>query len=593
MKQTKLIILLMCMILSVPVFAQSTNDITREANPKQQNIQDNSEKALLWQKLIEAKHQRNESLYQQLLNEYNAKYPIDNQQVRPQMNWPSDDRAQNSTTPPFQSDWGSGDVRVHAGALALGPTNNSQGIFDLEVDSLGNKYAVCIQGSRDSIFIYKSIDQGITWTRINRINAGGTTKWQSIDMFITDSLGVFRIGIAGCRTSTSSSFDGEIFWMTMRDDGSGYNVRQVISGNGYLNPSIISDGWEYSAGLTYWYIAYQRVNTGTGVGTQCLASLSRNWGFAWEHDTVRSGFNDFNLSMNYADYPSAETLYVAFTNDITPADPNLRINRINLGGFGSATNWTQFNVANTASAETDCDLAVNRTNDQMAITYTIGTGNTDIAGRYWDGSTYWGTVVNISNQANNESRARLNCQERQGAYRMAFVSNGSRDTVIYISGFTLSTLGSRQIVNESPTSGSSTTTSPDVAGFRISAGLFGGGVVFSLLGPTDLYYDASNITPIGINQNETETPSSFSLSQNYPNPFNPTTNIKFALPKGGLVKLVVFDVMGREVAVLVNKDMNAGSYTADFDASNLSTGVYFYKLTTGDFSDTKKMMLIK
>ncbi len=595
MKKIQLMLLLTVFFGVNCIFAQSNADKYREANPDQNNVQDNSEKAQLWKKMIDAKFQRNETLYYQLQQEFNAKYPNNGDQVPPTNTDPYEDKS--GYNPPFIGDWGTGDVRVYAGALPLGPAANSQGIFDLEVDTLGNKYAALISANKDSLSIYKSTDQGITWTRITRINPGGTNKWNAIDMYITDSLGVFRIGIAACRTTTASSFDGEIWWMSVIDDGSGFRTQQIQAtapNTGMMNPSIISDGWEYSASLTYWYITYQRVNSGTGVGTQCLASLTRNWGYAWEHDTVRSGFNDFNLSMNYADYSSAESLYVGITNDITPTDPNLRIFRISLGNFGTTTGWTQFNVANTSSlAEFDCDLAVNRTNDQMGITYTAGTGNTDILGRYWDGTTYWGTVVNISTQSNSESRARLNCQDRQGAYRMAFISSGSMDTVIYISGFTLATLGSRQIVNQSSTSGASTSTSPDVAGFRISAGTFGGGVVFSLLGPQDLYYDGSNITPTGITQNETEIPAQYSLSQNYPNPFNPTTNINFSIPKTGLVKISVFDMLGREVAVIVNKEMTAGSYLANFDASKLSSGVYFYRLVSGDFTATKKMMLIK
>lgn len=107
-----------------------------------------------------------------------------------------------------------------------------------------------------------------------------------------------------------------------------------------------------------------------------------------------------------------------------------------------------------------------------------------------------------------------------------------------------------------------------------------------------LYMDRlSAIT--GISSNGNEIPEKFNLSQNYPNPFNPVTNISFSLPKSGFVSLKVFDVMGREVASLVNKDVTAGSYTVDFDASRLSSGVYFYRLTSGEFSDTKKLMLIK
>jgi len=98
---------------------------------------------------------------------------------------------------------------------------------------------------------------------------------------------------------------------------------------------------------------------------------------------------------------------------------------------------------------------------------------------------------------------------------------------------------------------------------------------------------------VGITPNSNEIPANYSLSQNYPNPFNPVTNIKFAIPTTGYVKLVIFDVLGREIASLVNDNMTAGSYTVDFDASSLSSGVYFYRLDAGDFTQTKKMLLVK
>ena len=85
----------------------------------------------------------------------------------------------------------------------------------------------------------------------------------------------------------------------------------------------------------------------------------------------------------------------------------------------------------------------------------------------------------------------------------------------------------------------------------------------------------------------------YSLSQNYPNPFNPTTNIEYALLKPGLVKLVVYDVLGAEVAVLVNQYKNAGRYFVSFNAENVASGIYFYKITSGDFTAVKKMLIIK
>ncbi len=98
---------------------------------------------------------------------------------------------------------------------------------------------------------------------------------------------------------------------------------------------------------------------------------------------------------------------------------------------------------------------------------------------------------------------------------------------------------------------------------------------------------------VGIEPVGNVMPETYKLSQNYPNPFNPTTNIKFSIPTSGNVKLVVFDVLGREVTTLVNEMKTAGNYVVDFDASSLSSGVYFYTLESGNFTQTKKMLLVK
>ncbi|MEO8513522.1 MAG: choice-of-anchor J domain-containing protein [Ignavibacteria bacterium] len=98
---------------------------------------------------------------------------------------------------------------------------------------------------------------------------------------------------------------------------------------------------------------------------------------------------------------------------------------------------------------------------------------------------------------------------------------------------------------------------------------------------------------VGITPINNQVPSAYSLKQNYPNPFNPTTNINFSIPVSGMVKLSVFDMSGKEVATIVNGDVAAGNYAVNYNASQLSSGVYFYKLTSANFTDTKKMMLVK
>ncbi len=98
---------------------------------------------------------------------------------------------------------------------------------------------------------------------------------------------------------------------------------------------------------------------------------------------------------------------------------------------------------------------------------------------------------------------------------------------------------------------------------------------------------------VGVNQVNNTVPEVYTLSQNYPNPFNPSTNIKFAIPQAGNVKMVIFDVLGREITTLVNEFRSAGVYQVDFDASALSSGVYFYRIDAGNFTQTKKMLLVK
>ena len=100
------------------------------------------------------------------------------------------------------------------------------------------------------------------------------------------------------------------------------------------------------------------------------------------------------------------------------------------------------------------------------------------------------------------------------------------------------------------------------------------------------YHNLSSEVNVGV-------PSEFALSQNYPNPFNPSTKIDYDIATDGNVSVVLFDMSGREVAKLVNDFKPAGYYTVSFNASNLSSGMYFYRISASNFSQTKKMVLVK
>lgn len=114
-----------------------------------------------------------------------------------------------------------------------------------------------------------------------------------------------------------------------------------------------------------------------------------------------------------------------------------------------------------------------------------------------------------------------------------------------------------------------------------------------------LYYDTWDFAaekaknPVSVSLTDANIPTVYALDQNFPNPFNPTTSITYSIPFSGLVSLKVFNVLGQEVATLVNAQQAAGYYTASFNASALSSGVYFYKIEAGNYTSVKKMMLLK
>ncbi len=121
-----------------------------------------------------------------------------------------------------------------------------------------------------------------------------------------------------------------------------------------------------------------------------------------------------------------------------------------------------------------------------------------------------------------------------------------------------------------------------------------GGLLDNLLGCVidGVAYGDTSFTLVSVGD-EFETPNSFYLAQNYPNPFNPTTIISYSLPASNHVTIKVFDILGNEVTTLLNEQKEAGTHTIVFNASDLSSGVYFYKIQAGNYAETRKLILQK
>ena len=581
------------------VYSQTAKEIHDEAYPENKIVTDNSPYAQLWKQVVEARKSGNDYLHNALREQIKQQYPDRFSHVEYSSILPH--AGTEGTIPPFiNQDWIVGEVIIYSGNIST-PTNGNPNPFDrlikVESDSNGIQYTAFVNGTRDTLFVYKSAGtlHG-NWSRIQYILPGSGQKFHSFDMFIADSLNVFRLGFALSTVSENGSgYDGSLFWATMNDNGSGFRAQVIQAtpgGRGLISPAIISDGYTWSANNTYWYVAYQNVDVNTGVGNLALLSLTDDWGYNWLIDTARSSYNDYELDVEYT--YDADTIYVLLTNNLTTSNENLRLRYSALSNIGTGVSFKQYNPASTSAPEKAGCLTSNRSSSDLVVTYTIvESGNNNISYSYGIDGYTWITGVPLSNSSQSETRAKIECQENAGIYHICHVSTISGyDSVIYYKSSNISTgFGDRHAVNDYFNS-SSSSVSPDIVGFKFSSPTSAGGTAFAGSGESTLYYDNS-VLFVGIKPFRNEIPKVFSLLQNYPNPFNPITVIEFNIPKNEFVTLNVYNVTGELVKSLLSSGINAGSFKYSFDGSGLSSGIYFYRLQAGEYTETRKMILIK
>ncbi|MFA5404691.1 MAG: T9SS type A sorting domain-containing protein [Ignavibacteria bacterium] len=586
--------------LCTSVFSQTIDEINKEANPEYIQNADNSEYAILLHNLTEAKKSENHVLFNKYLYELNSKFsnegnvttgkplPENRNYFLPTMTKPEEING--------QPDWANGENRIflgNVGTSSTGNPNNFNRQVKIEADTMGNLFVGFLNGNKDSLFFYRSTDRGAHWTKIQGLYSGSTSTYYSFDFALADTTGGFKIGMVVSISPTATPYQGTVYYADMLTDGSGFVPSTVCtpeSGRGVVGPVICTDAYSYSPGLTYWYIAAQNCDASTGVTSYVPCAYTPNWGSTWLHDTARSTYNDYELDIDY----KSDTIYVLLTNNLTTTNENLRLRYIKLAGWGTNASWSQFNPANESFPEFNGSLAVNRKNSAMVVTYTTNeSSNYNIKYSYAANGTTWVTYNVLTNQSNNETRCYVQSSPQQsGAFRVAFCSeNSGFDSVYYMNTFDISSgFSNRTIV--SIVNLSTSILAPCVTGYMFNGITAGVGVVYAGNGPANIWYNGSDIitetTPIS-----TILPDKFYLSQNYPNPFNPVTKINFSITRNNIVTLKIYDVTGKEVAVLLNNNFNAGKYEVTFDGAKLSSGVYFYKLTSGDFSDVKKMILVK
>ncbi len=593
------------LLFALTAYSQSVSmqRIQEEENPVYKEVVDNSEYAKLWRQLCEAKKSGNGQLYASILQELRTNYPDRMHTIPPQQN-----NILNAcgplVEPPFVSDWGNFNTRVSASSVYSGGTNTSMGenpkTLRLRSDSLGSLYCAFIKSTRDSLILCKSSNSGQNWIVIQRFSATAPAVFHSFDFYATDSANVTKLGFAVSIVSSAVTTDGQLYFALCNGDGSNVRISQIQAtpgGRGLINPAIMSDGSQHPGDMTYWYVTYSSYSPSTPTANDALAAITPNWGTSWTYAVARNTFNDYDLDIDYVTYPTGDSVYVILANNLTLTNANLRVRKISLAAFGTGA-WSQVNPAGSAAPEYGSQLSVNRATGQIVCTFTsvqsgietIGYNYTTPGGASFNTTSYGF----IANQPNATVFPMLSINPYDNIFRVAYLGKGgTRDTIKYASSTDPSAGFTRFAGNINyQSTGPSIDVAPDVTGVKTISSV--GGIVFTTVGNAGSYYHGENFPLVGISNNN-GTPDGFSLSQNYPNPFNPSTNIKYNIPVSGFVTLKVYNILGNEVANLVNTNQTAGEYSIDFNTSslNLSSGVYFYKLTAGEFTDVKKMSLIK
>lgn len=502
------------------------------------------------------------------------------------------------------TDWYGTDVTVYVNATLSGPPGFRRLAMCLGEDK--NLYVAIVTpqiSSTSHVYTFRSSNGGATWAQIGDLTYGGGYFGQiAIQADINDASNVDSTRILLFYTySTASNLDNAaIGCYSFRRDGSAIYVNNAFitpgAGNKLSYPSCGGDAAYYGTAAYHGVVVTEENNT-TGVTLQLRYTRSTTWGRTFAASVSwGTSYDDHFPSLVFHRGPGSssgnDSVWVAVerhfsaTNYLTrvissPFSPNTAINT----WFVPPTGTEKYEKPSLAIIQKQ---GGSRSDSAIICVLKDGVAYYHCTS---DGGSVWNTDFNLgSGNGNNKLWVGASATYMgNGSSRfMGMWCSNDGDSLNIRRGY-INSMGTTEYKRNS--GDFSTSLGPVCAVYSDGTSLQSS-FSYAGIGPTNVYFNQEALIT-GINQNGNEVPNNYSLTQNYPNPFNPVTNIKFSLPTGGLVKLVIFDIMGREVATLINKDMNAGSYTADFDASSLSSGVYFYKLTSGSFTDTKKMMLVK
>lgn len=482
-------------------------------------------------------------------------------------------------------------------------------------------YTRYVVGESDEMWFYRSTNNGLTWNSFFHFSFPEYTEldYNSNELDIEVINRGDSAFIWGTASATITSTFSSALIFRMRADGTQFNsgvLNTDQTGINYRFPRMTSDAARYSAG-SYVYFIYTQDSLAAGNRYLKSKYLYISNPFETEPAIHEPANSPNGAYFYYTSSAAGDSCYMQ--NDIafvsTPGDSDLIVTAtVVRGNFAFNGQSIFMTTSSNYGIGVDYSYSINDTR-YLQMPRIAATGylnrNVMVASRRlyqngdWDPYYYYSTnyARNAATFSSNgyidnsaDTTLTIDLKARSGSlnnFLFAFSNKSGNTGRALVEGrmFTMGTLGSTYQANPPGTYGTGSFGAP-VAGFR---NVNGDSCIIGWGNSTGFGYNVmggSNGSVTGIGNNSIIA-GDFSLGQNYPNPFNPTTKISFNIQQSSFVKLTVYDALGKAVAQLVNRNIDAGTHSVEFNAASLPSGVYYYKLEANGFSDVKKMMMIK
>lgn len=498
---------------------------------------------------------------------------------------------------PFSPDWYNNDVQVHSGDVAY---SSGYRQLDLKRGEDGWLYLAVnrrnVSGFNGYISVYRSSNGGVNWSFIFGA-ANGSAYFGNVTMLvekrhatIDDSV---RIMLFYTRSGSSNMDNAAVEVCTARRNGTAAFAdlfASPASGNKFEYVTSCSDGMYWDVATYMHVIARECTNAGSQVGLRHWLSMS--WCSNFSTILLNTSNNDYYPSAAYCEKAGGDdSVYIAVERRVSSNEYEIRA--IITCEWLTPNHFSYFitNASSGVKYERPC-ITVQQQHEsvprRILITYT----RNNLA-RYCysvNGGQTWTVDAALgTNGLADFTWCNSDSLTAGDGYAAACFVDQNGDSVTVRRGNMTGSLGTYHYKRNSVMS--TGYLAPVCAVYKTGTTKY---AAFSYAGqgPNNVYFNqeglVTGVTPINGN-----IPGKYLLMQNFPNPFNPATTIRFNIPKSSFVTIKVYDVLGNEIAVLVNENLNPNNYEVNWNANGFASGVYFYELVTNDFTDVKKMILVK